>query len=242
MKTHTRLLAMLLSLPAAAAEIPSTPQGWAQRMLVPTQNGLALRDPQAFTQWLGALGNPATALALAGHGVDPNTHARMLAAMAHPATLQNYLQFTDANTALRWLAAGMDPNFYAAALTQGLNPANSLAWLSLPVNPQAWGLGMQMLNPVFYANWIRAPLKPNVQGAMLTPLDAAAPGHWSGAASDPQGIVTTGAAPAAPAPSASAAPPVASVPVASPAQSPVLNPLDPANLLNFINPATAGKK
>ncbi len=204
-----------------------TPQAVAERMLDPTRNAAAFKDPAAFTQWTADMMNPATSLALAQKGMDPNVLTQMAAGMMNPAALQNYMQFTDPAVAMKWMAAGMNPNFYTALMAQGLNPANYLNWMTLPINPQALGMGMQALNPALYANWMAAPLSPQAVNTMMAPMNPNLYMNWMGAGMNPATYGTWGQMMAAPAQAVGAT-------VPTPAPGVAANPLDPAALMKML--------
>lgn len=212
MKSTALLLAALALNHAVLAA--DTPEATAERMLDPTRNAAAFKDPKAFTEWTANMMNPATSLALAQKGMDPNTLTRMAAGMMNPATLQNYLQLTDPAMAMKWAAAGMNPNFYTALMAQGLNPANYMNWMTLPLNPQVMNMGMQAINPALYANWMAAPLSPQAMNAMMAPMNPNLYMNWMGAGMNPATYGTWGQMLAAPAAAA--------------------NPLDPAALMKML--------
>jgi hypothetical protein len=218
MKHTATALALLILAPLSwAAE---SPEATADRMLDPTRNAAAFKDPKAFVEWTQAMMNPATSMALTQKGLDPNTYLRMMTGMMNPATMQNYMQLTDPAVAMKWMAAGLDPNFYTALLSQGLNPANYLSWLTAPLSPQAMNLGMQALNPAMYGNWMTAPVSPQAVNAMTAPLNPNLYMNWLGAGMNPQTYGTWGAlataTPGAIAPSAAA------------------NPIDPAAMFKML--------
>jgi hypothetical protein len=230
----TALTLAALTLVLAQAATAEDPAATADRMLDPTRNTAAFKDPKAFVEWTQQMMNPATSMALAQKGMDPNTLLRMTAGMMNPATMQNYMQLTDPAVAMKWMAAGLDPNFYTALLGQGLNPANYLPWLTAPLSPQALNMGMQLLNPAMYGNWLTAPVNPQAVNTMMAPMNPNLYMNWLGAGMNPQtygswgalatnplGGITTLAAPAAPAAAA--------------------NPFDPAALLKMLPSAQPAK-
>jgi len=155
-------------------------------------------------------------------GMDPNTLTRMAAGMMNPAALQNYMQFSDPAVAMKWLAAGMNPNFYTALLQQGINPANYLNWMAAPMSPQAMNMGMQMLNPALYGNWMTAPVSPQAMNTMMAPINPNLYMNWLGAGMNPATYGGLGQMLAAPAQAAATATPAAG------------NPFDPAALLKML--------
>jgi hypothetical protein len=89
-------LLLLAAAPAFAADAaPASNEALVQKMLDPTQNASAFKDPQAFLAWANSMSNPAASAALAQAGMDPATYVRLLSGMMNPASLQNYMQFTD---------------------------------------------------------------------------------------------------------------------------------------------------
>lgn len=210
----------------ASTPAPATPQVWADKMVDPTQNASAFKDPAAFAQWSAAMMNPATSMALMQQGMDPNAYARMLSGMMNPASMQNYMQFVDPAIAMKWMAAGVDPRFLTALLGQGLNPASYLNWMALPANPQMWNMGMQMLNPGMYTNMMAAPMNPAMLNSMMTPLNPNTYMNWMGAAANPATYGPWGSMMALP---------------GQPGMVPMVMPVDPAALLRML-PAPAPVK
>ncbi len=189
----TALTLAALTLVLAQTAFADDPAATADRMLDPTRNTAAFKDPKAFEEWSRQMMNPATSMALAQKGMDPNTLLRMTAGMMNPATLQNYMQLTDPTVAMKWIAAGLNPNFYTALVGQGLNPANYLPWLTAPVSPQAINLGMQALNPAMYGNWMAAPMSPQAVNTMMAPMNPNLYMNWLGAGMNPQTYGSWGA-------------------------------------------------
>ena len=222
MKSTPLLLSVALSLILVqATQAAETPAATAEKMLDPTRNASAFKDPKAFAEWTGAMMNPATSMALAQRGMDPNTYTRMLTGMMNPAAMQNYMQLMDPNVSMKWMAAGMNPNLYTALLGQGLNPTNYLNWMAAPVSPQAMNMGMQMLNPGMYGNWMAAPVSPQAMNAMMAPMNPNLYMNWMGAGMNPQTYGSWGAL---------------ATPLAAPALTPsaASNPFDPNMLMKML--------
>jgi outer membrane protein OmpA-like peptidoglycan-associated protein len=191
-RTTVLFAALAVSSLAQAAETPTTPaapatpQSAAEQTLNPAAYPALMGNPAAFAQWSAAMANPATSMAMMQQAMEPNTYARMMSEMMNPAALQNYMRFVDPALYTRWMQAAMNPNFYAAMMAPAMNPANYLNWMSLPVNPQMWGQGMQMLNPALYMRWLGAPLNPAMLNAMMTPMNPGTYTNWMGAAMNPR--------------------------------------------------------
>lgn len=174
--------------PAAAAtpSLSATPQSWAGKMLDPSQNAAAFKDPAVLAQLSNAMMNPALATALMQQGIDPNSAIRMLSGMANPAAMQNFGQFVDPAIAMKWMAAGLDPRLINTLLSQGINPSAYLNTMMAPMNPQMLNLGGQMMNPGMYGNWMGAPMNPAAMNAMMPPMNPNLYGNWMGAGMDPR--------------------------------------------------------
>ncbi len=177
--------ALTLSGSVLAADTPATPDAWAAKMMDPTQNGSAFKDPAVFQQWLNAMMNPATQMAMMQQGMDPNTALRMLSGMMNPAVMPNYMQFTDPAVAMKWLAASMDPRFITALLSQGINPSTYLNMMQAPLSPQMLNLGAQMLNPALYGKWLTAPMSPAALNTMTAPMNPNTYMGWMGTGMNP---------------------------------------------------------
>lgn len=191
MKT-TVLAATLIVISSLTVQAADTPEAVADKMLDPTRNASAFKDPKAFTDWATEMMNPATSMALAQKGIDPNTYVRMLAASMNPATMQNYMQFSDPNMAMKWLAAIMNPNFYTALMAPGLSPATYTNWMAAPVSPHALGMMAAPLNPAMYGNWMTAPMNPSAVNAMMAPMNPNLYMNWMGAGMNPATYGTWG--------------------------------------------------
>jgi hypothetical protein len=73
MKRATATLAVIGLATSPLLWAADTPEAVADRMLDPTRNASAFKDPHAFVQWTGDRRNPAVSLALAQKGMDPNS-------------------------------------------------------------------------------------------------------------------------------------------------------------------------
>ncbi len=167
--------------PAAAA----TPQSTAEANTNPAAYPVIAGNPAAFAQWSNAMMNPAMYLTMMKMGMDPNSYARTASEAMNPASLIGYQHWTDPAVYLRWLQAGMNPNFYMSMMAPAMNPSTYMNWATLPINPQLWGQGMQMLNPSLYMKWLTAPISPPVLGAAMTPLNPGLYPSWAVTAVNP---------------------------------------------------------
>jgi hypothetical protein len=120
----------LSELPGAVREagIPGTPAEWLARMIDPTRNGLIVKRPQLFAEWLDAVTEPRFMTALATVALDPGTYPRTLNRLADPATARNWAEFVDPEVFMRWMAAGLDPRLYQAVFQHMFDPKKYLRW------------------------------------------------------------------------------------------------------------------
>ncbi len=169
----------------APATAPSSPDAWAHRMMNPTQNASAFKDPAAFMAWTQAMADPATGKALLKQGMDSATYISMAGGMMNPATMQNYMQFADPGLATKWMGAGMDPRFLNGMLGMGMNPGMYGNWMAAPMNPQMWAPAMQMLQPTTMGNMMMAPLSPAAMNTMMLPMSPQTYMQWMNAGINP---------------------------------------------------------
>lgn len=127
-----------LALPGAVRDerVPVTPEEWLSRMIDPTRNGLILKHPKLFAEWLNAVTEPRFMTALATVALDPSSYPRTLNHMLDPAAARNWAEFIDPEIFMRWVAAGMDPELYQAVFQHMFNPDKYLRWAAYPGNPR----------------------------------------------------------------------------------------------------------
>jgi len=109
-------------------DLPDSTEAWLARMMDPTQNGLAGKNPEAFAQWLDAVTEPRFMTALAAVALKPETYAGSLGKMVDPATVRNWAEFADPQIYLQWMAAGLNPNFYRAIFNQMTESGKLQRW------------------------------------------------------------------------------------------------------------------
>ncbi|MBI5330971.1 MAG: OmpA family protein [Betaproteobacteria bacterium] len=161
---------------AAAADAkkatPKTPDEWLARMTDMTRNLSAFKDPKVFVPWTNAVTEPSFYIAMANGMVDPGSWLNMMNSAAHPDAVRNVVQFADPNIYLKWGAAGMDPAFYTALLTQLSDPGKAMRWAMTPLDPKLWNLLLSGFNPNTYIRWPMAGMDPrawNLAGTMANP-------------------------------------------------------------------------
>jgi outer membrane protein OmpA-like peptidoglycan-associated protein len=161
---------------AAAAEAkkatPKSPEEWLARMTDMTRNLSAFKDPKVFVPWTNAVTEPSFYLAMASGMTDPGGWLNMMNTAAHPDAARNLLQFADPNVYLKWAAAGADPAFYTALLTQLSDPGKLMRWAMVPLDPKLWNLMLSGFNPNTYIRWPMSGLDPrawNLAGTMANP-------------------------------------------------------------------------
>lgn len=170
----------------ADAAAPAAAESWAAKMTDPTQNAAAFKDPRTFVQWSQAMTSPAMMPAMGMVMVDPGTYSRMAYGMMSPGAFQNYAQFADPNMAMRWMGAGMDPNFYMGMATPMMNPNMATQWMMAPMDPRMLNAGIQMVNPATYNQWMTVPSDPKIMGLMTAPMNPQLYGNWATVVADPR--------------------------------------------------------
>lgn len=115
--------------------VPATPEEWLSRMLDPTRNGLILKQPKRFAEWLDAVTEPRFMTALATVALDPNSYPKTFNRLLDPATARNWAGIVDPEVFLRWMAAGMDPALYQAVFQHMFDPKKYLRWATYPGYP-----------------------------------------------------------------------------------------------------------
>jgi len=119
---------------ASDAEVPQTPEAWLRRMMDPTRNGLALKHPQLFVEWLDAITEPQFMTALATVALSPEVQAHGLSKLLDPATARNWSEFADPYLYMQWILAGMDPRFYQSIAYRLGEPDKLQRWLRVSPN------------------------------------------------------------------------------------------------------------
>lgn len=127
----------LTALPGSLKDdhMPASPEEWLSRMLDPTRNGLILKQPKRFAEWLDAVTEPRFMTALATVALDPNSYPKTFNRLLDPATARNWAGIVDPEVFLRWMAAGMDPALYQAVFQHMFDPNKFLRWATYPGYP-----------------------------------------------------------------------------------------------------------
>lgn len=115
-------------------EVPQTPQDWLKRMMDPSRNGLALKHPQLFVEWLDAITEPQFMTALATVALSPEAYAQSLSKLMDPATARNWSEFVDPYLYMQWILAGLDPRFYQSIAHRLGAPDKLRRWLHAAPN------------------------------------------------------------------------------------------------------------
>ncbi len=119
---------------SAAPTLDVAPQGseaWLKRMLDPTRNGLALKHPRLFADWLDAVTEPQFMTALATVALTPETYPHLLGRLLDPATVRNWAEFVDPWLYLQWMLAGLDPGFHYNLWMRLGDPDKTRRWLNV---------------------------------------------------------------------------------------------------------------
>ncbi len=157
---------------AAKTATPTTPEEWLARMTDFSRNLSAFKDPKSFVPWANAISEPSFYVAMANGMMDPGGWLNMMNTAAHPDAVRNLLAFADPAIYLKWTAAGLDPNFLTAVLTQLSDPGKLMRWGMAPLDPKLWGVLGNTLNPNTYIRWPMAALDPrawNLMGTVANP-------------------------------------------------------------------------
>jgi hypothetical protein len=169
----------------AAKPIPQTPEAWLARMTDMTQNMSAYKDPKVFVPWLNAVTEPGFYTTMGLNMMDPINWVNFMNSMTQPGAYTNMAQFADPNVYMKWLAAGMDPNFYTAVLTQLSDPGKLMRWAMSPMDPKVMQMAMNTLNPNMYMKWMMSPLDPRSMQLMMAPVNPNLYMGWMGASMNP---------------------------------------------------------
>jgi hypothetical protein len=192
----TALLSIVASSAFAAAPVtvaaPQTSEQWLARMTNMTTNGQAFRDPKLFMSWLNATSEPGFYTTMSGNMMTPDNWTKMMSTGMDPRALGNVMQFTDPAVATKWMAAGMDPQFYTAAMTSLMDPAKMMRWVMMPMDPKVMNMGMQMMNPSTSMNWMMAPMSPSSMNMMMAPMNPNMYTGWMGTSMNPATYGTWG--------------------------------------------------
>jgi len=126
--------------------LPDSPEAWLARMLDPTRHGLVLKHPELFAEWLDAVTEPRFMTALASVALTPETYTNTLGKIVDPAAARNWAEFADPQIYMRWMATGLDPNFYQAVFNR-MTEAGKL---------KRWGLYSTGLNNAAYVKSVNS--------------------------------------------------------------------------------------
>lgn len=180
------LIVVLAPAVAAAGEVadktrlPATSEAWLAQMLDAKKNGVAIKDPAAFAEWLDAVTEPRFMTALASVAVDPATYPKAMADAIDPAAAHNWSEFTDPQLYLRWLLASATPSFQQAIVSRITDPAKMQRWMEAVSRPDAFAPTLAQFGKAPSA-WLQAPLAPANQASMTKLMQPTTPLDWFGA-------------------------------------------------------------
>jgi hypothetical protein len=133
---------------AAKTATPKTPEEWLARMTDFTRNASAFKDPKVFVPWANAVTEPGFYIAMANGMMDPGGWLNMMNSMRPSRTpCVTWCSSPIPPSYLKWGAAGLDPNFYTALLTQLSDPGKLMRWAMVPVDPKLWNMIAQHPQP-----------------------------------------------------------------------------------------------
>jgi hypothetical protein len=116
--------------------LPASPEAWLARMMDPTKNGLAAKNPELFAEWLDAVTEPRFMTALASVAMTPDTYSKTLGKAIDPASVRNWAEFADPQIYFRWMAAGLNPRFYQAVFNRMTDSGKLQRWGFFPVSTE----------------------------------------------------------------------------------------------------------
>lgn len=138
--------------------IPASPEAWLARMMDPTKNGLAVKNPELFAEWLDAVTEPRFMTALASVAIAPEAYTNTLGKMVDPATVHNWVEFADPQIGLRWMAAGLDPRFYQAIFKRLTDSGKLRRWGLYPASLENASLSADREAPDVRSQvWLQLP-------------------------------------------------------------------------------------
>jgi hypothetical protein len=167
-----------LVLPASKG--PAASEEWLQRMTDPTRNGLACKDPQAFQEWMDSVTEPRFMTALASMALEPGVYPQALSRLFDPATAHNWAELTDPELYLRWMGAGMSPQFYAALFNRLTHPDKLGRWAAVPDSPEVRALLASLFDPNMYGKWLRQAVDSRSYAPLSQAANPALPAAWMG--------------------------------------------------------------
>jgi OOP family OmpA-OmpF porin len=139
-----------------------------------------------FVPWANAVTEPGFYSSMGTMMMDPAGWTRMMGTAMDPNAYRNVAAFADPNVYMKWLAAGMDPSFYTALLTQLSDPNKMMRWMMMPMDPKMWNMMMQGMNPNMYMKWMMMPLDPKVWQMGMNTMNPNLYMSWLGAGMDPK--------------------------------------------------------
>ena len=167
------------------APAPSKLQRWADRCTNFTTNGWAFKAPERFLTWLDVFSDPGIWLEFARRGLDPQTYVRTADSFLDPATVRNYLEWSDPAIYDRWGAALAGPQFITAVNATLFDPGRFMRWMMLPLDPGPWNIMLTAMNPETWVKWLSAPMDPATQAFLAKAADPNTLNAWLGALADP---------------------------------------------------------
>lgn len=134
--------------------LPASPEAWLARMMDPTKNGLAAKNPELFAEWLDAVTEPRFMTALASVAMTPDSYSNTLGKAIDPASVRNWAEFADPQIYFRWMAAGLDPRFYQAVFNRMTDSAKLRRWGFYSASTEA---ANREVSPSGVQEWLQMP-------------------------------------------------------------------------------------
>jgi hypothetical protein len=170
--------------PLAPASVEGAPpvqaniQRWADRCTDFTTNGWAFKSPERFLAWLDMFSDPGIWLEFARRSLEPQTYVRTADSLLDPATVRNYLEWSDPAIYDRWGTALADPQFITTVNTTLFDPDRFMRWMMLPLDPGPWNIMLTAMNPETWVKWLSAPTDPATQALLAKAADPNTLNAW----------------------------------------------------------------
>lgn len=169
----------------AAPPALSNVQRWADRCTSFTTNGWAFKAPERFLAWLDVFSDPGIWLEFARRGLEPQTYVRTADSLLDPATVRNYLEWSDPAIYDKWGTALADPQFITAVNATLFDPGRFMRWVMLPLDPAPWNIMLTAMSPETWVKWLTAPMDPATQAFLAKAADPNTLNAWLRAFENP---------------------------------------------------------
>lgn len=177
MRHFFALFVLTAAVPAmAATEVPATPSDWLTRMSDFSQNTQPARDPKVFLGLLNAATEPSFQQVRIDNMTEPALWNRVVRTASSEGAIENMQALATPQTAINWMAAFSDPQFYEAVSTILADPGKQARWAMAPMDANSYQPFEKFASPALYERWEQAATAPV---GRLASADAAVAGNVS---------------------------------------------------------------